>query len=98
VCTVKIGGQSSTTDAITWAQYDVLELFVAGGGSLPTVVKWRVNGGATTTCAIGGTTTLGALSIASALDLLCSTTTLQFSAWVQTINAYRGTAAPTWAA
>ena len=96
VLTVAIGGATNTTSALTWAAADLLELWVAAGGGAATVVKFRVNGGAVTTCTITGSA-LGALAVPGALDLLCSGTGNQFTAWVRALRAYRAAATPGWA-
>ncbi len=98
VLTVSIGGVTNTTAALTWAQYDTVDLWVAAGGSSATLVSYRVNGGATSHPAVTGSA-LGNVSTAGALDLLndgASPPLKQFSAWVTSITFYRGGAAPSW--
>jgi hypothetical protein len=95
VLTVSIGGSTNTTSAITWSQFDTLEIFVAAGGDSATVVKYRVNGGAVTTCTITGSA-LGTLTVTT-LDLLCSGTSSQLAAWVQTLAAWPSNGRPSWA-
>lgn len=91
VLTVSIGGVTNTTAAITaWAQYDAVDIYVAAGGSVATVVGYRINGGAVTKPAVAGAV-LGNVSTAGALDVLCNATASQFSAWVTGIafwNSY----------
>lgn len=95
VVTVSIGGVTNTTDAITWSQYDTLDLWIAAGGGLATVVKYRVNGGAVSTLTITGSA-LGNVSTAGALDLLCNGTSNQLSCWLEKIRCYNRGRQPSW--
>jgi hypothetical protein len=74
----------------------VLEIFVVAGGSLATVVKYRVNGGAATVPAITGSA-LGNFAPAGALDILCDGTAKQWSAWLYNVAFYRSGRSPSWA-
>lgn len=40
------GTQAVSTNAVAWTRYDVVEIFVAVGGGVASVAKYRVNGGA----------------------------------------------------
>jgi hypothetical protein len=97
VLTVVIGGVTNTTDAIAWAANDKLELWLAAGGSLATVVKYRLNDGAIRALTVAGAT-LGTLTIATTIDLLCNGTSAQFTARVRSITPYRYGKSPAWAA
>lgn len=96
--TVSIGGSTNTTAAasFSWAQYDTVEIFLAAGGGYASVVSYRVNGGATTHPTVTGSA-LGSVSTAGVLDLLCSGTGSQLSAWVTAIEFWKGSTKPTWA-
>lgn len=94
-----IGGVSYTTaSAMTWAASDQVDIWVeAGGGTLNTVAKYRVNEGSTTTLGTSGAAQ-GTIAASGAVDLLCNGTANQFNAWVRTLAAYRDTQRPAWAA
>ncbi len=94
VMSVVIAGVTNTTSALAWAQYDALDIFVAAGGSIETVVSWRVNGAAATTASVTGPP-LGVVSASGSIDLLCSGTASQFSVWLGSLAFYpRGTMPP----
>jgi len=97
VMTISVGGVTNTTAAIVWAQYDSLDLYIATGGNVATTVAYRVNGGAKTSPAVAGAT-LGNISVASTLDVLCNGTASQFSAWVTNVSVWKWTngARPSW--
>jgi hypothetical protein len=95
VMTVKIGGVSNTTAAITWSARDTVDIWIEAGGSLGTVVAYRINAGATSYPAVTGVA-LGALTIAGALDTLCQGTANQLSCWLRALNAYPDGTRPTW--
>lgn len=97
--TVTIGGATfTTTTALAWAAGDTVELWVeAGGGTLNTVVKSRVNGGSVTTHGTSGAAQ-GTLSVGSSLDLMCQGAGNVLTAWIQEIAAYKSDKRPAWAA
>jgi hypothetical protein len=95
VMTISIAGATNTTAALTWAKFDVLEIWVVAGGSQTTVVKYRVNGGAATVPAITGTA-LGNFAPSGALDILCDGTGKQWSAWLYNVIFYPSGQQPTW--
>lgn len=82
------------TPALSWAAGDTIDLWVSalGGAS---AAKYRVNGGAAVD--LGATASLAAVT-GTALDLLCSGTTHQFTSRVERIRAYRAGRRPAWAA
>jgi hypothetical protein len=98
VLTASVGGSTNTTNALSWAANDTVDIFVAAGGGIATIVKYRVNGGATTTCTITGSA-LGTIAPSGAIDLLCDASTAkQPGCRVYTLAFYRSGAAPAWAA
>lgn len=83
-------GVSYTTPvAASWSEQDFTEWFVAwGGGSYPTSVKVRVNGGAITTLSTGSPPMQAAMPV-GALDLMCAGTSNQFSSVIRSLTTYR---------
>lgn len=95
--TVTIGGVGYTTAvAMSWAANDVIDLYVAAGGSIASEVSYRVNGGSKTVLSTGSPAALGSLG-AGNLDLLCNGTSGQWTAWVRAITAYASGKRPAWA-
>lgn len=95
---VVIGGVTRTLGTVlpTWARGDLLDVFVpAGGGSLPTTGKARVNGGGVTD--LGSGAAQGTVS-GSTIDIACNGTSNQFSGGIYELTAYRAGQAPAWAA
>lgn len=94
---ITVGGVAYTAAvAMSWSANDVLDIYVAAGGSIASEASYRVNAGAKTTLSTGTPTTFGALG-AGSLDLLCAGTSNQFTAWVRSITAYRSGRRPSWA-
>jgi hypothetical protein len=95
---VKLNGATTVTlgTAMSWAAFDALDIFVSGGVS-QTTAAYRVNAGGTTQLGTG--TAFSTFTPSGGMDLLCSTTTLQFTSWVKRIKAYAatGTQKPSWA-
>jgi hypothetical protein len=96
VLTVSIGGVTNTTAAFSWAQYDSVRIFVAAGGGIASVVSYTVNAGAAVHPAVTGSA-LGTVSTAGALDIGCSTTTLQLAGWYTGLLFYKAGDKPAWA-
>ena len=83
--------------AMSWSALDTLDIFVAmGGGSLPTQVQYRVNGGATQILSFGVPPTQGAITPGSSVDVLCAGTANQFSAYLCKLQTFRSGAGPAW--
>lgn len=99
VVTVVIGGASySTASAVSWAAGDLVELWLeAGGGSLNTTVKYRVNGGSVTTLGTSGAPQAAISPGSNPLDLLCNGTAGQLSCLLQSIKSYKNNVRPAWA-
>ena len=95
VLTITVAGSTNTVTLPSWARYDLIELFVAAGGGLATVVKYRLNGGSVTSLAVTGS----ALGTHAAGDLyLCSANAGQhLSCWLYTVRFYATGTAPGWA-
>jgi hypothetical protein len=95
---VRVNGTDWTpTTTISWAVGDVVDFWVeAGGGSLASVAKYRVNGGAAVS--IGSTSAQGSISTSAVIDFFGAAAVGVSSAWVQHIRAYRAGRRPTWAA
>jgi hypothetical protein len=85
--TVSIGG-STNTCAVNWALGDLVEIYIAAGGSRATVVSLRINGGAVSFPAITGSA-LGNVSTAGALDFFCNGTSNQLAGWHRYLHVYR---------
>lgn len=98
--TVRVAGVDYTTPGtMTWAAGDLLEVWVeAGGGSLPTAVKYRVNAGGATVLSTGSPPTQGTFATPGALDLCCNGTASQFTSRVEKIRTYAAGVRPAWAA
>ncbi len=94
VLTISIAGATNTVTLPAWARYDLVELSVQCGGSLATVVKYRLNGGSVVTLTVTGSA-LGAQLGALDMYLLSSNGGNQLSAWLYTVAFWRG--APAWA-
>jgi hypothetical protein len=96
--TISIGGSTNTTAAASfaWTAYDTVQIFIGAGGSSASVVSYRVNGGSVVHPTVTGSA-LGSVSTGGALDLLCSSTSSQFSAWVTRLAFWKGAAKPSWA-
>ena len=79
----------------SWARYDLVELSVQCGGSVATVVKYRLNGGSVTSLSVTGS----ALGTHATGDMyLCSTNSAQhLSCWLYAARFYRS-GGPSWAA
>ncbi len=93
------GAIFNCTTALTWSAGDLVEIWCeAGGGSLLTIVKARVNSGAAVTLGTSGAAQDAIVPGANTLDLLCVSTTLQLSALVQRIDFYAHGQRPAWAA
>lgn len=86
-----VGGVMYTTPlALSWAAGDLLEIWIEfGGGVLATKVEYRVNGGSWTIVSTGLPPTQAAIVATGAIDLFCSGTTLQFSAWLRGIQVFQ---------
>lgn len=96
ILTVSIGGvANATSTALIWAQYDVLDLYVAAGGGIATVVSYRVNLGRSISPTVTGSA-LRDVSMSASLDLLCNGTVAQFSAWIYRIDFYLVGGRPSW--
>jgi hypothetical protein len=97
---VTVGGSAYTTPvAMTWAALDLVEIVVAaGGGVLPTLVKYRVNNGSWTTLSTGTPPTQAAIAAAGALDVMSNGTAGQFSAVHERAEFHRAGVLPAWAA
>lgn len=92
---VKLGGTTVTSaSAISWAAGDVVDLWVACGAGSNAVVEYRVNSGATTT--LLNTALAGNPSGAGNIDIFCSGTSNQLSAWLQSVSAYKTGQQPSW--
>jgi hypothetical protein len=97
--TISIGGSSNVanfTPAISWNALDTVEIFVAAGGSVPTVVEYRVNGGEPHVATISGSA-LGSVTASGALEVLCYHGGFQFSSYVRRIRAWSNGQRPAWA-
>lgn len=94
VLTVTVAGATNTCTLPSWARYDLVEISVQCGGSLATVVKYRLNSGAVTSLAITGT----ALGTHATGDVyLFSTNAGQhLSCWAYAA-AFYAPGAPSWA-
>jgi hypothetical protein len=95
---ITIAGSAYTTPvAMTWAADDHVEIWLpAGGGSVATEVKYRVNGGSWTILSTGSPPTQADVPFStSALDVLCGPgATQQFTARVKTYEVYEAGSAP----
>lgn len=96
--TISIGGSTNTTAAASfaWAAYDTVQIFISAGGSSASVVSYRVNGGSVVHPTVTGSA-LGSVSAGGALDILCSNTSSQLSAWMTRLAFWKGAAKPAWA-
>ena len=94
VLTITVAGSTNTVTLPSWARYDLVELSVQCGGSVATVVKYRLNGGSVTSLAVTGS----ALGTHAAGDMyLCSTNAGQhLSCWLYAVRFYRS-GGPSWA-
>lgn len=94
VLTITVAGATNTCTLPAWARYDLVEISVQCGGSLATVVKYRLNSGAVTSLAITGT----ALGTHATGDVyLFSTNAGQhLSCWAY-VAAFYAPGAPSWA-
>lgn len=86
--TITLGGMSNTfTQPLVWSRGQRVQIYV---GTSPVAAAYAVNGGvvrfAELTLPGAARGTLGAAG--ATMDLLCSGTTNQFSAWVRSISAY----------
>ena len=98
VLTVSVGGVTNTTTALAWAAGDIVELWIAAGGGVATVAKYRVTSGgvpgAITTLTITGST-LGTYAPAGALDLFCdSSIAKQPGMRLQSLQFYKAGQSP----
>lgn len=94
---ITIGGTVYTTaTAAAWAANDLVEFWLAaGGGSLATVAKYRVNGGSVVTLSTGSPPTQAAITISGACDLLCNGTANQFTSRVEKLEFHPNGSTPT---
>ena len=94
VLTIAIGGATNTVTLPAWAQYDLLDLYVGAGGGVATLVKYRLNGGATVTLVVTGSA-LGAMAATTTTLLSQSASAGHLDAWL-----YRARVGltPAWAA
>ncbi len=94
VLTITVAGATNTCTLPAWARYDLVEISVQCGGSLATVVKYRLNSGAVVSLAITGT----ALGTHATGDVyLFSTNAGQhLSCWAY-VAAFYAPGAPSWA-
>jgi hypothetical protein len=98
VMTVSVGGNTNTTAALAWAANDIVDIFVAAGGGIATVVRYRVNGGATSSPAVAGSA-LGTIAPSGAINLLCDASAAkQPGCRVYALDFYKSGRAPAWAA
>jgi len=95
---VVVGGSAWTpTTVVTWSQFDLLELFVGmGSASINSIAKYRLNGGSVVDLGNSGSAQ-GALSPGSTADLLCNSTSNQFTCWFQHFSAFKSGQKPSWA-
>ena len=95
VLTITVAGSTNTVTLPSWARYDLVELSVQCGGSVATVVKYRLNGGSVTSLSVTGS----ALGTHATGDMyLCSTNSAQhLSCWLYAARFYRS-GGPSWAA
>jgi hypothetical protein len=80
---------------MSWAAGDVLQIFVRAGGGQTTYASYTDNGGAKVVLGTG--TALGSLAPGAGVDLLCQSTSNQFTSWVQMITAWAAGQQPAWA-
>ncbi len=86
------------TTALSWSAGDTVDLWIeAGGGSLLSKAQYRVNGGTPVDLGASGSAH-SAISSGVAIDLLCSGTASQWTAWVRRIRAYWNGSRPSWLA
>ncbi len=89
--TCTVGGVAYTTaTAASWSAFDLVEWYIAfGGGSLATVVEYRINGGVWTKLSTGVPPTQAAITVSGSIDVMCVGTSNQFSCVLQNITIYR---------
>jgi hypothetical protein len=98
VTSVVAGASYATASGFTFAPYDDVQYWYAGGGgALNTVVKARKNGGAVTTLGTSGAAQ-GTIPSGGTLDLGCDGTASQFTAWSILDEAYAAGKTVAWAA
>jgi len=101
---VVIGGSSwNPATALSWAANDNVELWIeAGGGSMNSFAKYRVNGGSVVDLGNSGSPH-AAIATGTAINLLgdsngASTHTKQLTCWARRHAAYKADRRPSWAA
>jgi hypothetical protein len=78
---------------VAWNAQDAVELVVeAGGQAAGTYASYRVNGGPT--IVIGTGAALGPMQVTGAIDILCTGTSNQLSAWIQRLSFLAGGVRP----
>lgn len=92
VLTITANGSTNTCTLTAWSKFDTVEIYVGAGGASATVVKTRINGGSANTLAITGSALTS--YVASSIDWLCNSTTLQTSCWINELYLE----VPAWAA
>jgi len=97
VLTIAIGGATNTVTLPAWAQYDLLDLYVGAGGGVATLVKYRLNGGATVTLVVTGSA-LGAMAATTTTLLSQSASAGHLDAWLYRARVWRPGLTPAWAA
>lgn len=97
VLTIAIGGATNTVTLPAWAQYVLLDLYVGAGGGVATLVKYRLNGGATVTLVVTGSA-LGAMAATTTTLLSQSASAGHLDAWLYRARVWRPGLTPAWAA
>jgi hypothetical protein len=88
-----------TPERLPGAARERCKVFVAVGGGAGTVVRAQDGAGNTSLLSLGVPTVQGNITVAGALDLLCAGAGPgQLGAWLESVTAYYGGAAPAWAA
>lgn len=94
---VVVNGTSTTlTTAITWSQYDVVDLFIGvGGNTMVATGSYRVNEGTTNLLGYSSMPE-GSINLTGNIDIFCSGTQKQMTSWLQSFKAYTAGYAPDW--
>ena len=96
VLTIAIGGATNTVTLPAWAQYDLLDLYVGAGDGVSTLVKYRLNGGATVTLVVTGSA-LGAMAATTTTLLSQSASAGHWDSWLYVLEVLDAWELPPWA-
>lgn len=95
---VTIGGTAFTSLlAMAWNAGDLVDIWVAaGGGTYATRIEYRVNGGAPVLLSGNAAPVQGVITPGGSIDIGCSGTTNQFTAWFGGVFPYKSGNGPLW--